>query len=161
MINEERKYKSRLDFYYNSLIIYLLFFVAYVLIRGEFSNEKFVILFKDPIIYIILMFIFFFLIVLISNAVKSKTLIFNGDKIVLKNRFGQRELNKSEILFVKFSRERKRRSEEKSQIRLVKLKLKNRKRLLRIRLSEFNNEKELINEFKSITKEISGRIAEK
>jgi hypothetical protein len=135
--------------------------VAYVLIRGEFSNEKFVILFKDPIIYIILMFIFFFLIVLISNAVKSKTLIFNVDKIVLKNRFGQRELNKSEILFVKFSRERKRRSEEKSQIRLVKLKLKNRKRQLRIRLSEFNNEKELINEFKNITKEISGRIAEK
>jgi hypothetical protein len=161
MINVERKYKSRLDFYYNSLIIYLLFFVAYVLIRGEFSNEKFVILFKDPIIYIILMFIFFFLIALISNAVKSKTLIFNGDKIVLKNRFGQRELNKSEILFVKFSRERKRRSEEKSQIRLVKLKLKNRKRQLRIRLSEFNNEKELINEFKNITKEISGRIAEK
>ncbi|HEY5124312.1 MAG TPA: hypothetical protein VIK14_11305 [Ignavibacteria bacterium] len=161
MINEERKYKSRLDFYYNSLIIYLLFFVLYVLIRGEFSNEKFSILFKDPIIYIIMMFIFFFLIILISNAVKARTLIFKEDKIILKNRFGQRELNKSEILFVRFSGERKRRSEEKSQIRIVKLKLLNRKRLLRIRLSEYNNERELINEFRSIAKEIPGKNAKK
>lgn len=159
MINEERKYKSRLDFYYNSLIIYFIFLVLYVLIRGEFSNEKFSILFKDPIIYIILMFIFFFLIMLISNTVKARTLIFRDDKIILKNRFGQRELYKSEILFVKFSGERKRRSDEKSQIRLVKLKLINRKRLLRIRLSEYNNEKELINEFKNISKEVSGKNA--
>ena len=154
---EERKYKSRLDFYYNSLIIYFIFFVAYTLIRGEFSREKFSILLNDPIIYVILIFMIFLLLVLISNAIRAKTLIFTADKIILKNRFGQRELNKSEILLVKFSRERKRRSEDKSLIRIVKLRLLNRKRLLRIRLSEFNNEKELINEFKNIAREITSK----
>ncbi len=157
MTTEERKYKSRLDFYYNSLIIYFIFFVAYTLIRGEFSREKFSILLNDPIIYIIISFMVFLLLALISNAIRGKTLIFTADKIILKNRFGQRELSISEILFVRFSRERKRRSEDKSRIRIVKLRLLNRKRLLRIRLSEFNNEKELINEFKNIAREIPAK----
>jgi hypothetical protein len=99
----------------------------------------------------------FLLIALISNAIRNKTLVFTADKIILKNRFGQRELSKSEILFVRFSRERKRRSEDKSRIRIVKLRLLNRKRLLRIRLSEFNNENELINEFKTIARDIPDR----
>jgi len=157
MTKEERKYKSRLDFYYNSLIIYFIFFVAYTLIRGEFSREKFSILLNDPIIYVIIIFMIFLLLALISNAIRAKTLIFTADKIILKNRFGQRELNKSEILLVKFSRERKRRSEDKSLIRIVKLKLISRKRLLRIRVSEFNNENELINEFKTIARDITSR----
>ena len=133
----------------------MLFLVMYVLVRGEFSNEKFSILFKDPILYIVLIFILYFLFMLIMNVLKAKVLLFNGDKIILKNRFGQRELDKSEILFVKFSRERKRNKEDKSHIRIVKLKLKDRKRMLRIRVSEFNNENELIGEFKNISRGLS------
>jgi len=157
MEDKIRTYKQRLDFYYNSLIIYLLFLVFYVLIRGEFSKEKFTVIFKDPILYIVIIFILFFLVVLILNYVRAKKLIFDNGKIILKNRFGQRELTKSEIIFVKFSRERKRFKEDKSHIRIVKLKLLNRKRLLRIRLSEFNNEKDLINEFKHISKEVAAK----
>ena len=157
MEDKIRTYKQRLDFYYNSLIIYLLFLVFYVLIRGEFSKEKFTVIFKDPILYIVIIFILFFLFVLILNYVRAKKLVFDNGKIILKNRFGQRELTKSEIIFVKFSRERKRFKEDKSHIRIVKLKLLNRKRLLRIRLSEFNNEKDLINEFKHISKEVAAK----
>jgi hypothetical protein len=134
-----------------------LFLVFYVLIRGEFSNEKFTFIFKDPILFIVIIFILFFLFVLAANYIRAKKLIFDNEKIILKNRFGQRELIKSDIIFVRYSRERKRFREDKSQIRIVKLKLKNRKRLLRIRLSEFNNEKELINEFRNIARELSGK----
>ena len=157
MEDKIRTYKQRLDFYYNSLIIYLLFLVFYVLIRGEFSSERFILLFKDPILFIVIIFILFFLFVLATNYIRAKKLIFDNGKIILKNRFGQRELIKSDIIFVRYSRERKRFREDKSQIRTVKLKLKNRKRLLRIRLSEFNNEKELINEFRNIARELSGK----
>ena len=157
MEDKIRTYKQRLDFNYNSLIIYLLFLVFYVLIRGEFSSERFILLFKDPILFIVIIFILFFLFVLATNYIRAKKLIFDNGKIILKNRFGQRELIKSDIIFVRYSRERKRFREDKSQIRTVKLKLKNRKRLLRIRLSEFNNEKELINEFRNIARELSGK----
>lgn len=58
----ERIYKYRLDFYYKSLIIYLITLIAYILIKGQFFHERFEVVVKDPIIYIITIFIVFFFI---------------------------------------------------------------------------------------------------
>jgi hypothetical protein len=119
----ERTYKYRLDFYYISLLIYLTTLILYVLVRGSFSNEKFQVVVQDPIIYIISIFILFFTAILISNYVRARYLVFDDRKITLKNRFGQRELPYNEIVGIKFSREKKEGRLEKSNIRLVKLKL--------------------------------------
>jgi hypothetical protein len=154
----ERTYKYRLDFYYISLLIYLTTLILYVLVRGSFSNEKFQVVVQDPIIYIISVFILFFTAILISNYVRARYLVFDDRKITLKNRFGQRELPYNEIVGIKFSREKKEGRLEKSNIRLVKLKLANRKRLLRIRLSDFQNESKLISEFQQIRKGLQNKI---
>lgn len=154
----ERTYKYRLDFYYISLLIYLTTLILYVLVRGSFSNEKFQVVVQDPIIYIIIIFILFFTAILISNYVRARYLVFDDRKITLKNRFGQRELPYNEIVGIKFSREKKEGRLEKSNIRLVKLKLANRKRLLRIRLSDFQNETKLISEFQQIRKGLQNKI---
>lgn len=154
----ERTYKYRLDFYFISLSIYLVTFIVYVLIRGSFSNEKFQIVFQDPIIYIFVFFILFFLIVLVSNYIRARYLVFDDRKITIKNRFGQREIPYNEIVGMKFSREKRNGRLEKSNIRLVKLKLTNRKRLLRIRLSDFQNESKLISEFQQIKKGFQNKI---
>lgn len=148
---KDRVYKYKLDFYYKSLIIYLVTLIAYILIKGRFFHERFEVVVKDPIIYIIAIFILFFLMVLIANSVSAREIIINDAKIIFKNRFGQREVGISEILQVRFSREKRRRNEERSEVRIVKLKLINRKRLLRIRLNDFQDEKELIDEFKNIS----------
>ncbi len=79
---------------------------------------------------------------------RNKQIIFLEDRIVFKNRFGQREVLKSDIIAVKFSKERGKDIYEHSKIRLVKLKLKDRKRWLRIRISEYYDERKLIKEFK-------------
>ena len=150
----ERVYKYKLDFYYKSLIIYFVTLIAYILIKGSFFHERFEVVVKDPIIYIITIFIIFFLAVLISNAVIAREIIISDSKIILKNRFGQREFGINEILHLRFSREKRRTREEKSDVRIVKLKLINRKRLLRIRLNDFQDERELINEFKNISRKL-------
>lgn len=149
---KERVYKYKLDFYYKSLIIYLVTLIAYILIKGRFFHESFEVVVKDPIIYIIAIFIVFFLIVLISNAVIAREIIIDDSKLIFKNRFGQREVEINEILSIRFSREKKHLNEEKSNVRIVKLKLQNRKRLLRIRLNDFRDERDLANEFKLISK---------
>lgn len=154
----ERTYKYRLDFYYISLLIYLTVFIVYVLVKGSFSNEQFQVVFQDPIIYIFTAFILFFTVVLVSNYIRARYLIFDDRKITIKNRFGQRELPYNEITGIKFSREKKSGRLEKSNIRLVKLKLINRKRLLRIRLSDFQNETKLISEFQQIRKGFQNKI---
>jgi len=151
-MEEKRVYKYRLDFYYKSLIVYLLFFIIYVAIKGNFFEEKFEIVFQDPIIYICLLFILFFLFVLVTNTIRAREIVFEGKKIIIKNRFGQREIMISEIVAIKFSRRKKYKREDKSQIRIAKLKLKNRKRFLRIRLNDFDDTHELMNEFRNISK---------
>lgn len=150
----ERIYKYKLDFYYKSLIIYLVTLIAYILIKGRFFHERFEVVVKDPIIYIIAIFIVFFLIILISNAVIAREIIIDDSKIIFQNRFGKREVGINEILNIRFSREKKHSNEEKSNVRIVKLKLQNRKRLLRIRLNDFQDERDLANEFKQISKKL-------
>lgn len=150
-----RVYKYKLDFYYKSLIIYLITLIAYILIKGRFFQERFEVVVKDPIIYIIAIFILFFLVVLIANAIRAREIVFDENKIIFKNRFGQRQVLLNEILSVKFSREKRRVREERSEVRIVKLKLRNRKRLLRIRLNDFQDEKELISEFRKIERTIT------
>jgi hypothetical protein len=156
---KERKYKFKLDFYYKSLIVYLFFLIAFVIIRGSFIDGNFSIVLNDPIIYIALVFIALFFILLISNYVRSRELIFGEDKVLLRDRFGEREVLYSDILQVKFSRQKRKEHEEKSSYRMVRIKLKNRRRLLRIRLEDYNNSKELVTEFKNIQKNISQRTA--
>ncbi len=152
---EQRIYKYKLDFYYKSLIIYLVTLIAYILIKGRFFRERFEVVIKDPIIYIIVIFIVFFLIVLVANAIRAREIIIGDNKIIFKNRFGQREIAINEILSVRFSREKRRMNVERSDVRIVKLKLSNRKRLLRIRMNDFQNEKELKNEFINISKRLT------
>lgn len=154
---EERVYKYKLDYYYKSLIIYLITLIAYILIKGNFLNATFEVVVKDPIIYIILIFIGFFLIVLILNAIRARQIIFSDSEIIFKNRFGQRKIMFKEILHVRFSRPKRLSKEERSEVRMVKMKLLNRKRFLRIRLNDFQNEKELVNEFRNISKKITAK----
>jgi hypothetical protein len=157
---KDRIYRFRLDFYYTSLIIYLFFLLGYVVIRGTFTDGSFYVVLNDPIIYIVLVFIALFFILLISNYVRSRELIFQDDKFIIRNRFGERSILYRDILQVKFSREKRKYSEEKSPHRIAKIKLKNRKRWLRIRLADYSNNKELVNEFKNISKNTSHGTAQ-
>ncbi len=149
---KERIYKYKLDFYYKSLIIYFAAFILYALVRGTYNGPNFQIIFNDPIIYIFLLFILFFLIALISYTIRARILIFNDQGIILKNRFGERSIKYDEIISVKFSRMRVDRRRDPNRVRVAGLKLKNRKRLLRIRLNDFDNDKALYNEFFALSK---------
>jgi hypothetical protein len=150
-------YKYKLEFYYKSLIVYMLFLILYTIINETFFFKHYSDLYKDPIFIISVLFIIYYLFVLLINMIKAKELIFNNDKIIIKNRFGHREIVFTDIISIRFSKERKHRSNERSQISKVKLKLKNRKRFLRIRLNEFWDEKKLYQEFKNLSKELNLR----
>jgi hypothetical protein len=63
----------------------------------------------------------------------------------MKNRFGSREILFNEILSIKIGRQRKRYRD--TPYRIIKLKLKNRRKRLRIRANDFERGPELIKEF--------------
>ncbi len=150
---QEKIHKHRMDFYYQSLVIYLLFFAAYVLIRGT-VGESFKALYNDPIFYILILFIIIFLFLVVLNIVRSPMIILKSDRITFRNRFGERDVLFSDILSVKIGRRRKR--EEEMTYRIIKLKLKNRRKQLRIRANDFERGGELINEFLKIKQQSQG-----
>jgi hypothetical protein len=151
-------FKYKLDFYYKSVIVYMLFLILYVIINETFFARQFIDLYKDPIIYISLIFILYTLFVLLKNMIRAKEIIFEDDKFIIKNRFGQREVLFSDIMMIRFSREKKYGNSRKGNVSRVRMKLKGRKRFLRIRLSEFWDEKKLVQEFRNIAKLISTRV---
>ncbi len=142
---DEKVYRYRMDFYYQTLVIYLLFFIIYALVRGSFFEEKFQLVFNDPIIYILMIFISIFLLIVILNLIRSRQIIMMNDRLVLKNRFGSREISFNEISNVKIVK--KRIPKEHIPFKIIKLKLKNRKRMLRIRANDYEKGGELIREF--------------
>lgn len=150
---QEKIHKHRMDFYYQSLVIYLLFFAAYVLIRGT-VGESFKALYNDPIFYILILFIIIFLFLVVLNIIRSPMIILKSDRITFRNRFGERDVLFSDILNVKIGRRRKR--EEEMTYRIIKLKLKNRRKQLRIRANDFERGGELINEFLKIKQQPQG-----
>lgn len=155
----QRIYKYKLDFYYISLIVYTLFLLIYLLINGFLLDKQFKDLYSDPIIYVSLIFIIFFLILLIINVIRAREIVFEETKMIIRNRFGQREILFSEIENLKFSKVRRKRINgiRKSEISRVKIYLTNRKRPLRIRINVFWDEKKLLNEFRQLVKLIHTR----
>jgi len=157
-MENKRIYKARLDFYYKLLVIYFMFLVVYLLIKGNFGTKEFTIVIHDPILYITFFFILYTSVILIVNMIKGKEIEFMNDKIILKNRFRTKVILYSDIISIKFSKEKERFNDNKSTVRRIRIKLLNRKRLMRIRLSEFYDEIKLINEFKSVQKFIVKKV---
>jgi hypothetical protein len=141
---EEKVHRHRMDFYYQSLVIYLLFFAAYVLIKGSIG-ESFRMLYGDPFFYILIIFIVIFLVIVVVNIIRAPMIILKPDRIVFKNRFGSRDVMLSDIINVKIGK--RRRAEEEMTYRIIKLKLKHRRKQLRIRANDFERGGELIKEF--------------
>lgn len=137
-------HKYKLDFYYQSLVIYLIFFAVYVLVKGTIG-ESFKALYDDPIFYILILFIAVFLVIVIINIIRQPMIILKDDRIIFKNRFGSREVMFGDIISVKIGK--RRRAEEDMTYRIIKLKLKNRRKRLRIRANDFERGNELIKEF--------------
>ena len=91
---------------------------------------------------------------LLANTIRAREIIIGDDKIIFKNRFGKRDVKISEILAIRFSREKRRSRKDRSVVRFVKLRLTGRKRLFKIRLNDYQDEVELANEFSIISKNI-------
>lgn len=141
---QDKIHKYRMDFYYQALVTYLLFFAGYVLFSGTIG-KSFSALYNDPIFYILILFIIIFLIIVIIKIFRAPMIILKDDRIIFRNRFGEREVIFADILNIKIGRRKKR--DEEVTYRIIKLRLRNRRKQLRIRANDFERGGELINEF--------------
>ncbi len=149
-MNENNKniFKYNMSFYYQSTIIYFVVFLLYAIIRGEFVEDSFHLITKDPIIYFFAIIVFVSLISLLYNLYLNKYLEITEEKISFVNRFSKKSFLMESVSEVKISNP-KRRLKNRA-FRIVRIKLKHRMRPLIIRPYDYENEDYLIERFQNI-----------
>jgi hypothetical protein len=156
MINLKRNiYKYNMSFYYQSTIIYLVVFLIYILIRGEFIEGSYILVTKDPIIYFFGIIVLVSIIALLYNLYKNRHLEISDKAISFVNRFKTKSILLEQISYIKFFREREGNSNRP--FRLIRIILKNRKRPVLIRPYDYENESDLINEFQDLKKKLESQ----
>ncbi|MGA9291051.1 MAG: hypothetical protein WBV81_00560 [Ignavibacteriaceae bacterium] len=122
--------------------------MIYAIIRGEFFEDTFILITKDPIIYFFAIIVMISLISLLYNIFKNKHLEISKSGISFVNRFRTRVFKKEEISSISISRRRD--SSKRNVFRFVKVRLKNRRRPIIIRPYDYENENDLINRIQEL-----------
>jgi len=141
-------YKYNMSFYYQSTIIYMIVFIAYIIVRGEFFEGSFILVTKDPIIYFFSIIILVSITAMLYNLYKNRHLEISVTGIAFVNRFRIKSIALNEVKDIKLFQERKENANRA--FRLIRIRLKNRKRPLIIRPYDYENESDLIKDLEAL-----------
>ncbi len=151
-INNKETFKYNMSFYYQSTIIYFVVFALYLIVRGEFVENSFTLITRDPIIYLLGAIVIISLVSLLYNLYKNKYLELNPEGISFVTRFGEKKILLSQIKRIKISKQRER--VRNHAFRLVRIKLKNRRRSVIIRPYDYENEDKLLIKFEELKRKV-------
>lgn len=156
MTNEQseskRKYKYNMSFYYQSTIVYFIVFAIYLLIRGQFVESSYTLITKDPLIYLLAFIVIVSLIALFFNLYRNRYIEFNNEGLIFGDKFGSKQIHKSEIVSVKLSKDK--RFDKSNPLKFVRIKIKSRIRPFVVRPGDYENEDELLKRFHQLKLEV-------
>jgi len=155
-INEEPIiFQHRLDFYWKFLTVYGLTMVAYILFIVFFLDYDFLEISKDPVVILLMLFILVSGIGLLINLYKNRELIIGTDFITFRNRFVEKTYKLDDIVNINFGKEKN--TKIHGDNRIVKIKVKDRRRVFRIKPNTFWNDRKLVKTIANLKKEITER----
>jgi hypothetical protein len=139
---KRRIFKYNLSFYYKSTIIYFIVFLLYGVIRGQFVEDSFTLITRDPILYFLAIILIVSVAALVYNLIRNMYIEISDDGIVFADRFKSRTLKINQIKKIKFSRQV--RTSNSPAFRTVKIKVDLKVRPVIIRFSDYENQDELL-----------------
>jgi hypothetical protein len=151
-LKNKSTFKYNMSFYYQSTIIYFIVFAVYLIIRGQFIENYYTLVTRDPLIYLLAFIVLISLFSLIYNLFRNRHIEFNSDGVAFIDKFKSKQISKSDIAYIKLSKDR--RYQKSNVLRFIRLKLKSRRRPVIIRPSDYENEQELIKRFHQLKLEI-------
>jgi hypothetical protein len=151
----ERIFRYKLDFYYQSAVIYLLTLLLYGGIRGKLIEKKFEYVLDDPLMYVIVFFVLMSLVSLVLNLLRRRRLVITDTTIAFQNRWDQRVLAVADIEWMHVGREA--RVQTSGRFQVVMIKLRGRRRVFRVRVGRYEKEKELVAEMQRIAAKVPAR----
>lgn len=152
---KNNKFKYNLSFYYQSTIIYFIVFALYLIIRGQFVEDSYTLITKDPIIYLLAFIVIVSVASVIYNLLRNRFIEFTEEGIAFRDRFKLKLISKNDIVEIKLSKDR--RYQKPNLLKFIRIKIKSRKRSIIIRPSDYENEHELVKRFHQLKTELEGR----
>jgi hypothetical protein len=147
-------FTQRLDFYWQFISVYAIALFIYFFLKGMFFEATFIKVVRDPVVILLAVFIIGSAFALMYNAFRKRSIVVGKDYLIFKNRFSERKFQLTDIIAITVGREILPRSRGTRIIRIIRIKIKNRKRFVKIRTSSFWNSKELVNSLMSLKKAI-------
>ncbi len=145
-------FKYNLSFYYQSTIIYFVAFLLYVIVRGQFVEDSFTLITRDPIIYFFAAIVLISIISLIYNNFIHRRLEISDRAISFISRSKRKDFPVESITEIKFKRDKGRL--KNNMFRIIRLRIKNRQRSIIIRPGDYENEVKLV----EMIEELKSRI---
>jgi len=152
-----KHFKRRFEFYYQSVAVYAVALIIYAVVRGTFVENEFKMVFKDPIVYAFIVVLVYSVFILCFNMLFQRDIVVMDDSIIFQNRFDSKTIKLSEIEWIRLGRAK--RTQMRGNFRVIKLKLKDQIRAMRINPIHFHNEREMIETFKEFGQK-SGLLVE-
>lgn len=144
-LKQKSKFKYNMSFYYQSTIIYFVAFAIYLLIRGQFVENSYTLITRDPIIYLLAFIVVISVVALLFNLYRNRYIEFSNEGLIFSDRFGSKLIHKNEIKEIKLGKDR--RFGKSNALKLVRIKINSRIRPFVIRPSDYENENELLKKF--------------
>ncbi len=134
-------YRARLDFLYQSIAMYAVALVLYLIVRSSVASEAFPSLWQDPLLFLLSAITLISVCALAYNLFMGRQIEIARDAIRFKSRARQRSVARSEVAFLQFG---PRFRQPRGRIRVVRIRLKGERRPIRIRLANFDRRRQLL-----------------
>jgi hypothetical protein len=133
----------------------LLTLIVYGGIRGNFVEAKFEYVLNDPLMYVIVFFVLMSLVTLALNALRNRRLVITHDAVIFRHRWNDRRIGIDEMEWMHIGREVGVQTGGRFQV--VVFKIKERRRLYRIRVGRYEHERELVHEMHALAARVPKR----
>jgi len=147
MAEDKSTYTYKLEIYYQAIAIYAITMIAYGVVSAV-ARQSMEFVWKDQVVYLLALCTFAAIVGLVANVIARRRIEITNDMIVLRSRFHRREIPISDIVWIRIGREKRMRV--RGAYRVAKLKLRNRRKLLRMRPSLFHPEDRLVEALRRI-----------
>ena len=150
--NKRKIFKYNLSFYYKSTIIYFIVLILYGVIRGEFVEDSFRLITRDPILYFLALIVIISVAALLYNIIRNMYIEISDEGIVFADRFHSKEYKIDQLKKIRFSRQV--RTSNSPAFRTARIKVNARVRPVLIRFSDYENQDELLLRIEELKNEI-------
>ena len=145
-------FTKRLDFYWKFISVYTIAIILYSLLKGTIVEWTVTVVLLDPVVILLVIIIIYTYISLIVDTSKKVQLVIGNDYFILSNKFRQRKFTSSEITKIIIHKEIIR---GQGRFRVIKVRLRNKKRIMRIRPLSYWKDTELLQAFATLKKNIN------